>query len=47
MFESGTFEYGLKTGVLPEKEIVKIFEKSLSKVAGEINDYSIDRKRVV
>ncbi|MCI8528206.1 MAG: hypothetical protein HFH82_03485 [Lachnospiraceae bacterium] len=45
MFESGTFEYGLKTGDLPEKVIVKIFEKALSKVAEEINDSRIPKKR--
>ena len=26
-FECGTYEYGLKKGDLPEKEMVKIFEK--------------------
>ena len=26
MFEDGTYEYGLKTGDLPEKEMVKIFD---------------------
>ena len=45
MFENGTFEYGLKTGDLPEKEIVKIFEKALSKAAAEINDSRIPKKR--
>ena len=40
-----TFEYGLKTGDMPEKEMVKIFEKALSKVAGEINDSRIPKKR--
>jgi len=45
MFEPGMFEYGLKTGDLSEKEIVKIFEKALSKIAGEINDSRIPHKR--
>ena len=45
MFEDGTYEYGLKTGDLPEKEMVKIFEKALSKVAEEINDSRIPKKR--
>ncbi len=45
MFEYGMFEYGLKTGDLPEKELVKIFEKALSKIAEEINDSRIPRKR--
>lgn len=45
MFEPGTFEYGLKTGDLPEKEIIKIFERALSKIAGEINDSRIPKKR--
>ena len=45
MFEGGTFEYGLKTGDLPEKEMVKIFEKALSKAAGEINDPRIPKRR--
>lgn len=45
MFECGTYEYGLKTGDLPEKELVKIFEKALSKIAGEINDSRIPKKR--
>ena len=45
MDEYGTFEYGLKTGDLPEKEIVKIFEKALSVIAGEIDDPSIPKKR--
>ncbi len=45
MFEYGKFEFGLKTGDLPEKEMVKIFEKALSKIAGEINDPRIPKKR--
>ena len=45
MFECGTYEYGLKTGDLPEKELIKIFEKVLSKIAGEINDSRIPKKR--
>ena len=45
MFEYGMFEYGLKTGDLSEKEIVKIFEKALSKIAAEINDSRIPKKR--
>lgn len=45
MLEGGMFEYGLKTGDLPEKEIVRIFEKALSKIAGEINDSRIPKKR--
>ncbi|KAI4448440.1 hypothetical protein C823_002960 [Eubacterium plexicaudatum ASF492] len=45
MFACGTYEYGLKTGDLPEKEMVKIFEKALSKIAGEINDSRIPKKR--
>ena len=45
MFECGTYEYGLKTGDLPEKEMVKIFEKVLSKIAGEINDSRIPKRR--
>ena len=45
MFEYGMFEYGLKTGDLSEKEIVKIFEKALSKIAAEINDPRIPKKR--
>ena len=40
-----TFEFGLKTGDMHEKEMVKIFEKALSKVAGEINDSRIPKKR--
>ncbi len=44
MFEPGMFEYGLKTGDLPEKEMIKIFEKALSKISGEINDSRIARK---
>lgn len=40
-----TFEYGLKTGDVSEKEIVRIFEKALSKVAGEINDSRIPKRR--
>lgn len=42
---SETFEYGLKTGDLSEKEIVKIFERALSKIAEEINDSRIPKKR--
>lgn len=45
MVEYGMFEYGLKTGDLPEKELIKIFEKALSKIAGEINDSRIPKKR--
>lgn len=44
MFEFGMFEYGLKTGDLSEKEMIKIFEKALRKVSGEINDSRIGRK---
>lgn len=44
MFACGTYEYGLKTGDLPEKEMVKIFENALSKIAGEINDSRIPKK---
>ncbi len=39
------YEYGLKTGDLPEKEMIKIFERALSKIAGEINDSRIPKKR--
>lgn len=54
MFETGIgiyesrirmFEFGLKTGDLPEKEMIKIFERALSKIAGEINDSRIPKRR--
>lgn len=38
MFEHGMFEYGLKTGDLPEQEIIKIFKKANSKIARELHD---------
>ena len=41
MFEAGTFEYGLKTGDLPEQEIIKIFKKANRKIAKEISDSRI------
>lgn len=44
MFD-GIYEYGLKIGDLPEKEMVKIFEKALSKAACEINDPRIPKRR--
>ena len=36
MFECGTYEYGLKTGDLPEKEMVKIFERYSVKLPGKL-----------
>ncbi len=38
MFEAGRFEYGLKTGDLPEQEIIKIFKKANSRIAKEMKD---------
>lgn len=43
MFEPGTFEYGLKTGDLPEQELIKIFRKANSKIAREIHDSRIPK----
>ena len=34
----------MKTDDLPEKEMVRIFEKALRKIAGEINDSRIPKK---
>ena len=45
MFKSGVYEYGLKTGGLEEREMIKIFEKALSRIAVEINDSRIPKKR--
>ncbi len=43
MFESGMYEYGLKTGDLSEQEIIKIIKKANSKIAKEINDSRFPR----
>ena len=43
MFESGMYEYGLKTGDLSEQEIIKIIKKANSKIAKEINDSRIPK----
>lgn len=43
MFEPGRFEYGLKTGDLPEEEIIKIFRTANSKIAKEIHDSRIPK----
>ena len=45
MFKPGIYEFGLKTGDLPEKEMVKLFETALSRIAKEINDPRIPQKR--
>jgi hypothetical protein len=45
MFKPGVYEYGLKTGGLEEREMIKIFEKALSRIAVEINDSRIPKKR--
>lgn len=42
-FGPGSFEYGLKTGDLPEEEIIKIFKKANSKIARQIHDSRIPR----
>lgn len=42
-FEPGMYEYGLKTGDLPEEQIIKIFRKANSKVAREIHDSRFPR----
>lgn len=42
-FEPGSFEYGLKTGDLPEEVIIKIFKKANSKIARQIHDSRIPR----
>ena len=41
MLEPGMYEYGLKTGDLPEQDIIKIFKKANSKIAKEIHDSRI------
>lgn len=38
-------EYGLKTGDLTEKEIIRIFEKALNKCADESEDPCISKGR--
>ena len=43
MLESGMYEYGLKTGDLPEQDIIKIFKKANSKIAKEIHDSRIPK----
>ncbi len=43
MFEPGMYEYGLKTGDLPEQDIIKIFKKANSKIAKEIHDSRIPK----
>ena len=43
MLEPGMYEYGLKTGDLPEQDIIKIFKKANSKIAKEIHDSRIPK----
>ena len=43
MLEPGMYEYGLKTGELPEQDIIKIFKKANSKIAKEIHDSRIPK----
>ncbi len=43
MLEPGMYEYGLKTGGLPEQDIIKIFKKANSKIAKEIHDSRIPK----
>ena len=43
MFEQGNYEYGLKTGDLPEQELIKIFKKANRKIIKEIPDSRMPR----
>lgn len=43
MFEPGSYEYGLKTGDLPEEALIRIFKKANRKIIREIADSRMPR----